>query len=103
MCIRDRINRGTKFVNSKHKVILDWPRPKKITDNGWYPSYRFHQPDLEKKLRKKLKNYKKVSIEQYSEVIKIKNSKNHVDITYLNTNNHKEYFVYEILFVIICI
>ena len=87
------INKGTKFVNSKDKVILDWPRPKKITDNGWYPSYRFHQPDLEKKLRKKLKNYKKVSIEQNSEVIKIQNSKNHVDISYLNINNHKEYLV----------
>ena len=87
------INKGTKFVNSKDKVILDWPRPKKITENGWYPSYRFHQPDLEKKLRKKLKNYKKVSIEQNSEVIKIKNSKNHVDITYLNINNHKEYLL----------
>jgi len=68
------INKGTKFVNSKDKVILDWPRPKKITDNGWYPSYRFHQPDLEKKLRKKLKNYKKVSIEQNSEVTKIINN-----------------------------
>ncbi len=87
------INKGTKFVNSKDKVILDWPRPKKITANGWYPSYRFHQPDLEKKLRKKLKNYKKVLIEQNSEVIKIKNSKNYVDITYLNINNHKEYLV----------
>ena len=87
------INKGTKFVNSKDKVILDWPRPKKITDNGWYPSYRFHQPDLEKKLRKKLKNYKKVLIEQNSEVKKIQNSKNHVDITYLNINNHKEYFL----------
>ena len=87
------INKGTKFVNSKDKVILDWPRPKKITENGWYPSYRFHQPDLEKKLRKKLKNYKKVSIEQNSEVIKIKNSKNHVDTTYLNINNHKEHLV----------
>ena len=87
------INKGTKFVNSKNKVILDWPRPKKITDNGWYPSYRFHQPDLEKKLRKKLKNYKKVLIEQDSEVIKIQNSKNHVDITYLNINNRKEYLV----------
>ncbi len=85
------INKGTKFVNSKDKVILDWPRPKKITDNGWYPSYRFHQPDLEKKLRKKLKNYKKVLIEQNSEVKKIQNSKNHVDITYLNINNDKEY------------
>ena len=87
------INKGTKFVNSKDKVILDWPRPKKITDNGWYPSYRFHQPDLEKKLRKKLKNYKKVLIEQNSEVKKIQNSKNYVDITYLNINNHKEHLV----------
>ncbi len=87
------INKGTKFVNSKEKVILDWPRPKKITDNGWYPSYRFHQPDLEKQLRKKLKNYEKVLIEQNSEVRKITNSKNHVDITYTNTRNHKEYYV----------
>ncbi len=87
------INKGTKFVNSKEKVILDWPRPKKITDNGWYPSYRFHQPDLEKQLRKKLKNYEKVFIEQNSEVRKIINSKNHVDITYINTRNHKEYNV----------
>ena len=70
------INKGTKFVNSKNKVILDWPRPKKITENGWYPSYRFHQPDLEKQLRKKLKNYEKVFIEQNSEVRKITNSKN---------------------------
>ena len=87
------INKGTKFVNSKEKVILDWPRPKKITDNGWYPSYRFHQPDLEKQLRKKLKKYKKVFIEQNSEVKKITNSKNHVDIVYTNTRNHKEYYV----------
>ena len=87
------INKGTKFVNSKEKVILDWPRPKKITDNGWYPSYRFHQPDLEKQLRKKLKNYEKVFIEQNSEVRKITNSKNHVDLTYTQTRNHKEYNV----------
>ena len=87
------INKGTKFVNSKEKVILDWPRPKKITDNGWYPSYRFHQPDLEKQLRKKLKKYKKVFIEQNSEVKKITNSKNHVDIVYTNTRNHKKYYV----------
>ena len=64
------INKGTKFVNSKGKVILDWPRPRKVTENGWYPSYRFNQPDLERQLRKKLKNYKKVSIRQNSEVKK---------------------------------
>ena len=28
------INKGTKFVNKKGNVILDWPRPKEITENG---------------------------------------------------------------------
>ena len=74
------INKGTKFVNSKEQVILDWPRPRKVTDNGWYPSYRFNQPDLERQLRKKLKNYKKVSIRQNSEVNKVINFKDHVKI-----------------------
>ena len=56
------INKGTKFVNSNGKVLLDWPRPKSITENGWYPSYRFHQPDLEKNLRNRLKTFKKVKL-----------------------------------------
>ncbi len=72
------INKGTKFVNSKGKIILDWPRPRKITINGWYPSYRFNQPDLERQLRKKLKKYKKVKILQNSEVVKIKNTKDKI-------------------------
>ena len=52
------INKGTKFVNKKGDVILDWPRPKEVTENGWYPSYRFHQPDLERQLRNRLKFFK---------------------------------------------
>ena len=75
------INKGTKFVDKKNRVILDWPRPREITENGWYPSYRFNQPDLERELRKKLKSYKKVEIKQSSNVKKIMNNKNNVDIT----------------------
>ena len=78
------INKGTKFVNSKGKIILDWPRPRTVTENGWYPSYRFNQPDLEKQLRKKLKKYKKVKVKQNSEVTKIKNFKDHVKIHFKN-------------------
>ncbi len=81
------INKGTKFVNSKGKVILDWPRPKKVTENGWYPSYRFNQPDLERQLRKQLKKYKKVKIQQNSEVKKIKNFKDYVKIFFTNTKS----------------
>ena len=81
------INKGTKFVNSKGKVILDWPRPKKVTENGWYPSYRFNQPDLERQLRKQLKKYKKVKIKQNSDVKKIKNLKDYVKIFFTNTKS----------------
>ncbi len=80
------INKGTKFVNSDGKVLLDWPRPKSITENGWYPSYRFHQPDLEKNLRNRLKNFKKVKLMQNTEVMKIKNNKNSVNLLYKSKN-----------------
>mgnify|MGYP003315265341 FL=1 len=63
------INKGTKFVNSNGKVLLDWPRPKSITENGWYPSYRFHQPDLERNLRNRLKTFKKVKLMQNTEAV----------------------------------
>ena len=80
------INKGTKFVNSEGKVLLDWPRPKTITENGWYPSYRFHQPDLEKNLRNQLKNFKKVKLMQNTEVIRIKNNKNSVNLLFKSKN-----------------
>lgn len=83
------INKGTKFVNSKGKVILDWPRPKKVTENGWYPSYRFNQPDLERQLRKKLKEYKRVQIKQNTEVKKIHNNKNYAKIFFKNIIDKK--------------
>ena len=84
------INKGTKFVNSNGKVLLDWPRPKSITENGWYPSYRFHQPDLERNLRNRLKTFKKVKLMQNTEVTKIKNNKNSVDLFFKSKNKiHK--------------
>ena len=83
------INKGTKFVDKKNRVILDWPRPREITENGWYPSYRFNQPDLERELRKKLKSYKKVEIKQSSNVKKIINKKDEVDIIFEDINSKK--------------
>ena len=83
------INKGTKFVNSKNQVVLDWPRPRSITENGWYPSYRFHQPDLERKLRRRLKDFKKVSIMQNTKVNSLKEEKNLVKICIENINNNK--------------
>ena len=64
------INKGTKFVNSKGKVVLDWPRPRTVTENGWYQSYRFNQQDLERKLKKKLHSFKTYKIKQKTEIKK---------------------------------
>ena len=85
------INKGTKFVNPEGKILLDWPRPRTITENGWYPSYRFHQPDLERNLRMRLRKFKKVSIRQNSEVCKIKSSKEEVNLVFKDTKNQKIY------------
>ena len=87
------INKGTKFVNEKGKILLDWPRPKVITENGWYPSYRFHQPDLERSLRHKLKRFEKVLISQNSEVYKTINYKNHSIIQYKDIKTNQIFSV----------
>ena len=86
------VNKGTKFVNSDGKVLLDWPRPKSITENGWYPSYRFHQPDLERNLRNRLKTFKKVKLMQNTEVIKIKNNKNLVNLLFKSKNKLRKVY-----------
>ena len=83
------INKGTKFIDDNGELLLDWPRPKKITENGWYPSYRFHQPDLERSLRHNLKKYKNVTIVQNAEVYKTINKKNYVEVNYKNTKTNK--------------
>ena len=85
------INKGTKFLDEKEKLILDWPRPKKITENGFYPSYRFHQPDLERSLRLKLKKIENIDIKQNSTVERITNKDDFVEVGYLDTNTNKKY------------
>ena len=87
------INKGTKFINEDGELLLDWPRPKIITENGWYPSYRFHQPDLERSLRYKLKKFDKVVSLQNCEVFKTMSVKNFTEVHYKNTKINKIYSV----------
>ena len=84
------INKGTKFIDKNGKVLLDWPRPREITENGSYPSYRFHQPDFERVIRNHLKRYKNFSFKQNSNVIKIQNTKNYVEIIFEDTETFKQ-------------
>lgn len=49
-----RVNAGMRFVDHDGRLLLDWPRPQAVGPHGWYPSYRFHQPDLDRVLRGRL-------------------------------------------------
>eukprot|EP00756_Hemistasia_phaeocysticola_P001992 Hpha_TRINITY_DN11380_c0_g1::TRINITY_DN11380_c0_g1_i1::g.63192::m.63192/K05712/mhpA; 3-(3-hydroxy-phenyl)propionate hydroxylase len=49
-----RINPGMKFVNPSGELLLDWPRPQVVTSNGWNASFRFHQPDVERILHRRV-------------------------------------------------
>jgi 3-(3-hydroxy-phenyl)propionate hydroxylase len=52
---------GALFVDAAGKVLVHWERPLKVTENGYYLNYRFHQPTLETILRQGLARYGSVS------------------------------------------
>ena len=57
-----RINAGMRFVDPGGKLLLNWPRPQQVGPQGWHPSYRFHQPDLEAIVRDRLRNIPNVDV-----------------------------------------
>lgn len=58
------INPGMQFVSSEGAMLLDWPRPQVVTPNGWFASYRFHQPDVERALVAGLARYDCATVER---------------------------------------
>jgi 3-(3-hydroxy-phenyl)propionate hydroxylase len=62
---------GMKFVGAKGELLIDWPRPAEVGPLGWYPSYRFHQPDLERVLRAGLARYPDVDVKTRCDVFAI--------------------------------
>jgi 3-(3-hydroxy-phenyl)propionate hydroxylase len=62
---------GMHFVDTNGALILDWSRPAEISPLGWYPSYRFHQPDLERVLRDGLAQWPGVTVRNHCEVFAI--------------------------------
>lgn len=62
---------GMRFVNAQGHTLMDWRRPTEVGPQGWRPSYRFHQPDLEEMLRARLKPYPNVDIRLRHEVFAI--------------------------------
>lgn len=52
-----RVNAGMRFVSADGQTLVNWPRPQAIGPQGWHPSYRFHQPDIEAVLRRGVRRF----------------------------------------------
>ena len=78
------INPGMRFVDRDGNLLLDWPRPQRTTEQGWNASYRFHQPDLEHLLRKKISESPLIRVQTGCHVTNIEQSEDYVRITYFD-------------------
>jgi len=65
------VNPGMRFVDADGRLLLDWPRPPEVSAQGWHPSYRFHQPDLEHLLRDALTRFACVDVATRCDVTRI--------------------------------
>ncbi len=79
-----RVNLGTRFVDKDQNLVLDWPRPQQIGPLGWYPSYRFHQPDLENDLNDGLAAHPSVTVKRDTEVTKVQNRGDHAAVNFVH-------------------
>jgi len=75
------INPGMRFIDQQDRLLLDWPRPQRLTDHGWHASYRLHQPDLERLLRDRLAHYPAVSAITNMAVTKIEEAQEHITLS----------------------
>jgi 3-(3-hydroxy-phenyl)propionate hydroxylase len=56
------VSPGMKFVDPAGRLLIDWSRPTEVGAMGWHPSYRFHQPFLERTLRRRLAEHASADI-----------------------------------------
>jgi 3-(3-hydroxy-phenyl)propionate hydroxylase len=73
---------GMHFIDSAGKLMLDWSRPPGLTPQGWYPSYRFHQPELEAVLRDGLRRWPHASARTRCDVFAIEMHCDHVSVRF---------------------
>jgi 3-(3-hydroxy-phenyl)propionate hydroxylase len=80
---------GMHFIDVNGKLILDWSRPAGITPQGWHPSYRFHQPDLESVLREGLQRWPSVTVKSRCDVFALDADNDGVTIRYEDLSSGK--------------
>jgi 3-(3-hydroxy-phenyl)propionate hydroxylase len=65
------VSPGMKFVDAAGRVLIDYSRSKELGPQGWHPSYRFHQPQLEEALRSRMREHETVQIRLRHDVFSI--------------------------------
>lgn len=66
-----RVSPGMRFVDSHGQLLLDWSRPVSVGPQGWFHSYRFHQPDLERVLREGAARWPSVTVRNRCEAFAV--------------------------------
>ena len=77
-----RINVGMHFVDKDQNMLVDWSRPQSIGPYGWYPSYRFHQPDIEAILHKGMTRFVTIDMRWCATVTSISQTETHATISF---------------------
>jgi 3-(3-hydroxy-phenyl)propionate hydroxylase len=76
---------GMRFVDSNGTIIVDWTRPTGLGPHGWPASYRFHQPNLEAALRRRLGQHDNVDLRLRHDVFSLEQQADHVRLRLENT------------------
>ena len=74
------INKGMQFRDADGQLLLDWPRPQTEGPQGWHPSWRFHQPDLDRILRDRLADFPSITTSLDTEAIGLTDHGSHVSV-----------------------
>ena len=76
------VSPGMKFVDDAGRLLLDWPRPQEVGQQGWHASYRFHQPEFERVLRDGLARWPSVTVGLRSEAFALEQERDAVMVRY---------------------
>jgi 3-(3-hydroxy-phenyl)propionate hydroxylase len=74
------VSPGMKFVDAAGRLLINWSRPTQLGPMGWHPSYRFHQPHLERTLRSRLALHANVDVRLRHDVYALDETPEHVDL-----------------------
>lgn len=87
------VGKGMQFRAPDGALILDWSRAQEPGPQGWYESYRFHQPGLEFELRKGLERFDHVALREGIGVRAITETAEGARLTLADDSTHDARFV----------